>query len=54
MTSTASLTSAEVKKIITDMKKVARKSARSVESAKAFLASTGVYTKKGNLKKAYK
>ena len=44
----------ELKETISKMRKIGLKAAQTQKSARAFLISTGVYTKKGNLKARYK
>jgi hypothetical protein len=43
----------EIRKQVKGMREFAKKVAASKESAIRFLASTGMYTRKGNLKKAF-
>lgn len=51
---TASMTKKELRDTLRAIKNFGERKALTPKSAKAFLISTGVYTKKGNLKKAYK
>ena len=48
------MTTKEIKKQSEEMKKSVKKATASKKGAIKFLASTGVYTKKGNLKKRFK
>lgn len=48
------MTTKEIKEQSEAMKKSVKKATSSKEDAAKFLADTGVYTKKGNLKKRFK
>jgi hypothetical protein len=48
------MTVSETQTVIRRMRSFSKKNARSRKAAKAFLASTGVYTKGGALSKAYR
>lgn len=48
------MTAKQTEQIVKEMKEFARKTASSPDKAREFLAKTGVYTKKGQLKKQYK
>lgn len=44
----------EIREQVKGMREFAKKVAASKEDAMRFLASTGIYTRKGNLKKAFR
>jgi len=48
------MTEEEIKDKIKDMKKFAKKLLASKSASKDFLVKAGIYTEKGNLKKAYR
>lgn len=48
------MTLKEKEKLIKDMKAYAKKVASNKKEAQKFITSTGIYTPKGNLTKAYK
>jgi hypothetical protein len=54
MNTTAWMTKKELNATIQAIRDFGNKKALTIKSAKEFLISTGIYTKKGNLKRAYK